>query len=319
MKRILITGIAGFIGANLCRKLLAEGNEIIGLDNLCSGSYKNIEEFVGYKCFEMHIGDVRNEYDFGKVDEIYNLACPASPPHYQRNPFFTTTTSIYGVINALNIAKKYDARILQASTSEIYGDPLVSPQPETYWGNVNPIGIRSCYDEGKRCAETLMADHHRQFNTKTKLIRVFNTYGEFMDAKDGRVVSNFITQALTDNDITIYGDGTQTRSFQYISDLLDGIENVMASSDDNVGPFNIGNPCEFTIAELAELVIRMTSSKSKIIFLPLPQDDPKRRKPDITKMQTTFGWGPKVELEEGLKRTIEYFKSIKHNQLQCSK
>lgn len=309
MKRILITGGAGFIGSHLCKRLLNEGNDIICLDNYFTGSKENIKELIGNTHFEMVRHDIIKPY-LAEVDEIYNLACPASPIHYQYNPIKTIETSVLGVTNMLKLADYGNSKILHASTSEVYGDPEMHPQKESYWGNVNPIGIRSCYDEGKRCAETLMMDYHRQHNTRIKIIRIFNTYGPNMSVNDGRVVSNFIIQALKNEDITIYGDGTQTRSFQYIDDLIEGMIKTMATEDSFTGPINLGNPMEYTIKQLAEKVIELTGSKSKICYMPLPGDDPKQRKPDISLAKRTINWEPKVHLEEGLKKTIEYFKNL---------
>ena len=311
MKRILITGGAGFIGSHLCERLLNEGNEVICLDNFFTGSKDNIRHLLDNNRFELVRHDVTKEY-YAEVDQIYNMACPASPPHYQYNPIKTIKTSVLGVTNMLGLAKRCRATILQASTSEVYGNPLVHPQTEDYWGNVNPIGIRSCYDEGKRCAETLMMDYHRQNNVDTRIIRIFNTYGPNMDPNDGRVVSNFIVQALQNKDITMYGDGTQTRSFCYVSDLVDGIVKMMNNEQKFIGPVNIGNPSERTVYDLAELIIKLTNSNSKIKFAPLPQDDPLQRKPDISLAKKELGWEPKVDIEEGLLKTIEYFaKKIK--------
>ena len=307
MKRILVTGGAGFIGSHLCKRLVEEGQEVICLDNLFTGSKKNIEELLDYKNFEFVRHDVIMEY-MAEVDQIYNLACPASPPHYQYNPVKTVKTSVMGAINMLGLAKRVKARILQASTSEVYGNPLVHPQTEEYWGNVNPIGIRSCYDEGKRVAETLFFDYHRQNNVEIKVIRIFNTYGPNMNLYDGRVVSNFIVQALKGEDITIYGDGSQTRSFCYVDDLVEGMIRMMNSRAEFTGPVNLGNPGEFTMLELAEKVIDLTGSKSDIVYRPLPQDDPLQRKPVIDLAKKELGWEPKIMLEEGLNRTIEYFR-----------
>lgn len=311
MKRILITGGAGFIGSHLCERLLNEGNDVICLDNFFTGSKDNIRHLLDNNRFELVRHDVTKEY-YAEVDQIYNMACPASPPHYQYNPIKTIKTSVLGVTNMLGLAKRCRATILQASTSEVYGNPLVHPQTEDYWGNVNPIGIRSCYDEGKRCAETLMMDYHRQNNVDTRIIRIFNTYGPNMDPNDGRVVSNFIVQALQNKDITMYGDGTQTRSFCYVSDLVDGIVKMMNNEQKFIGPVNLGNPSERTVYDLAELIIKLTNSNSKIKFAPLPQDDPLQRKPDISLAKKELGWEPKVDIEEGLLKTIEYFaKKIK--------
>ena len=307
MKKILITGGAGFIGSHLCKKLLSDGNEVFCLDNLYTGSLDNIKEFEYSKNFHFIQHDVIEKFDI-EADEIYNLACPASPPHYQNDPVKTTKTSVLGILNLLELARKCNAKLLQASTSEVYGDPMVHPQTEEYWGNVNPIGVRSCYDEGKRCAETVIMDYHRQYETNTKIVRIFNTYGPNMDINDGRVVSNFIMQALRNEDITIYGDGSQTRSFCYITDLIDGIIKLMAS--DYHLPVNIGNPSERTVLDLAKLIIKLTDSNSKIVYKPLPQDDPVKRKPDITKARSILNWEPKVDIESGLSNTIEYFKKF---------
>jgi UDP-glucuronate decarboxylase len=308
MKRILVTGGAGFVGSHLCERLLNEGNEVICLDNYFTGRKENIIHLLKNPYFELVRHDVTEPY-MVEVDEIYNLACPASPVHYQDNPIKTIKTSVMGAINMLGLAKRVGAKILQASTSEIYGDPQVHPQVETYWGHVNPIGIRSCYDEGKRCAETLFMDYHIQNNVDIKIIRIFNTYGPNMNSKDGRVVSNFIMQALKGEDITIFGDGKQTRSFQYIDDLVEGMIRMMNSSNEFIGPVNIGNPNEFTMLELVEKILTITGSKSKLVFKPLPLDDPKHRQPDISLANKRLdGWKPKVELDSGLKITISYFK-----------
>ena len=309
MKKILVTGGAGFVGSNLCRRLLKDDNNyIICLDNLYTGRESNIEELKANDRFEFILHDVIDPIHL-ECDEIYNLACPASPPHYQKSPTFTTKTCVLGVLNMLELAKENNAKIMQFSTSEVYGDPLVHPQVETYRGNVNPIGIRSCYDEGKRVGETLMFDYHREFGVKIKVIRIFNTYGPMMDPKDGRVVSNMILQALRGEDITIYGDGSQTRSFCYVDDLVEGIIRMMASEDEFLGPVNLGNPGEFTIKELAEIVLSMTNSSSKLTYMELPSDDPTQRKPDISVAKEHLGgWEPKIPLREGLKPTIEYFK-----------
>lgn len=309
MKRILVTGGAGFIGSHLCTRLVKEGNDVICVDNFFTGSKKNIELLFDAHNFELIRHDVTKEL-LVEVDQIYNLACPASPVHYQYNPVKTMKTSVMGAINMLGLAKRVKARILQASTSEVYGDPAVHPQPEGYWGNVNPIGIRSCYDEGKRAAETLFFDYHRQNGVDIKVIRIFNTYGPNMNANDGRVVSNFIVQALKGEDITIYGDGTQTRSFCYVDDLVDGMIRMMNSRDGFTGPVNLGNPEEFTVLELAKKVIALTGSKSKIIYQSLPQDDPMQRKPVIDLAKKELYWEPKITLDEGLRKTIEYFKTI---------
>ena len=310
MKRILITGGAGFVGSHLCERLLKEGNEVICLDNYFTGNKKNIEHLMDNHYFELVRHDVTNPY-MVEVDEIYNMACPASPVHYQYNPIKTIKTSVMGAINMLGLAKRVKAKILQASTSEVYGDPAVHPQPETYWGNVNPIGLRSCYDEGKRCAETLFMDYHIQNDVKIKIIRIFNTYGPNMNPDDGRVVSNFIVQALKGDNITIFGDGTQTRSFQYVDDLVEGTIRMMNSRDGFVGPVNLGNPGEFTMLELAQKIIDLTNSKSKLVYLPLPQDDPLQRKPviDLAKKELD-GWEPKIQLDEGLTKTIRYFDTL---------
>ncbi len=309
MKRILITGGAGFIGSHLCKRLLEEGNDIICADNLFTGSKENIREFLKNDHFEFIRHDVTKEL-YVEVDQIYNLACPASPVHYQYNAIKTIKTSTIGAINMLGLAKRTRARILQASTSEVYGDPLVHPQPESYWGNVNTIGIRSCYDEGKRVAETLFFDYHRQHNVDIKVIRIFNTYGPNMSMGDGRVVSNFIVQALKGDDITIYGDGSQTRSFCYVDDLVEGMIRMMNSREGFTGPVNLGNPGEFTMLELAEKVIKYTGSSSKIMHLPLPQDDPVKRRPVIDLAKKELDWEPTVPLDEGLQKTIEYFKGV---------
>ncbi len=309
MKRILVTGGAGFVGSHLCERLLKDGNEVISLDNYFTGNKKNIIHLMDNHYFEVVRHDVTQPF-FIEVDEIFNLACPASPIHYQYNPIKTVKTSVMGAINMLGLAKRINAKILQASTSEVYGDPKVHPQTEDYWGHVNPIGIRSCYDEGKRVAETLFMSYHEQNNVKIKLIRIFNTYGPRMHPHDGRVVSNFIVQALKGEDITVYGEGNQTRSFQYVDDLINGMLAMMATCDDFLGPVNVGNPGEFTILELAEKVIDLTGSKSKIIFQPLPKDDPMQRKPDITLAKEKLNWEPVVKLEEGLTKTIAYFDNL---------
>lgn len=307
MKRILVTGGAGFIGSHLCERLLSEGNEVLCLDNYFTGSKQNISHLLQNPYFELIRHDVTSPY-FAEVDEIYNLACPASPIHYQFNPIKTIKTSVMGAINMLGLAKRIKAKVLQASTSEVYGDPKVHPQPETYWGHVNPIGIRSCYDEGKRCAETLFTDYHQQNRVRIKIVRIFNTYGPRMHPNDGRVVSNFIVQALQNRDLSIYGDGSQSRSFQYVDDLLEGLIRMMQTDDSVTGPVNIGNPLEFTILELAEKIIDMTGSGSKISFQPLPQDDPAQRQPDIRLARKLLdGWTPEVKLETGLEKTIAYF------------
>lgn len=309
MKRILITGGAGFLGSHLCERLLNEGNEVVCLDNYFTGSKKNIVHLLDNPYFELVRHDVIHPY-YIEVDQIYNLACPASPIHYQYNPIKTIKTSVMGAINMLGLAKRIKARVLQASTSEVYGDPEVHPQPESYWGNVNPIGQRSCYDEGKRCAETLFMDYHNQNGVEIKLIRIFNTYGPRMNPDDGRVVSNFIVQALRGEDITVYGEGNQTRSFCYCDDLLDGMVRLMNSRADLIEPVNIGNPNEFTIKQLAEKVIDIIGSKSKIIYQPLPSDDPMQRQPIINKAKEELGWEPKIQLEEGLNKTIPYFEKV---------
>jgi UDP-glucuronate decarboxylase len=307
--RVLVTGGAGFLGSNLCERLLKESYDVICLDNFFTGQKRNIAHLIGNPYFELIRHDVTFPY-YVETDQIYNLACPASPPHYQYDPVQTTKTSVHGAINMLGLAKRIHARILQASTSEVYGDPSVHPQIESYWGNVNPIGIRSCYDEGKRCAETLFFDYHRQNHVEIKVVRIFNTYGPRMHPNDGRVVSNFIMQALMGNDITIYGDGSQTRSFCYVDDLIDAFLLMMNSRSDFTGPVNIGNPGEFTMLELAEKILELTKSSSKIVFQPLPQDDPKQRRPDITLAKKELSWEPKVNLEDGLKETIQYFKKF---------
>ncbi len=310
MKRILVTGGAGFIGSHLCERLLEEGNEVLCLDNYFTGSKTNIAHLLENPYFELIRHDVTTPY-YVEVDEIYNLACPASPIHYQYNPIKTVKTSVMGAINMLGLAKRIKSKVLQASTSEVYGDPTVHPQPESYWGNVNPIGIRSCYDEGKRCAETLFIDYHKQNQVRIKIIRIFNTYGPKMHPNDGRVVSNFIVQALQNQPISIYGDGSQTRSFQYVDDLLEGMIRMMQTGDQITGPVNLGNPVEFTILELAKKIIALTGSKSEISFLPLPQDDPIHRRPDISLAKEMLdGWSPKVELEAGLEKTITYFDQL---------
>jgi UDP-glucuronate decarboxylase len=309
MKRILITGGAGFLGSHLCEHLLAQGHDIICLDNFFTGSKNNILHLLSNPHFEQIRHDIINPI-FLEVEEIYNLACPASPVHYQYNPIKTIKTNVMGAINTLGLAKRVRATILQASTSEVYGDPEVHPQKEDYWGRVNPIGIRSCYDEGKRAAECLMMDYHRQNHVNIKIVRIFNTYGPRMAPDDGRVVSNFIVQALRGEDITVFGDGSQTRSFCYVDDMIDGLIRMMGTPKGFLGPVNLGNPAEFTILELAEILIRMTGSRAKIVFKPLPQDDPTQRKPDITLAQKKLGWQPRVPLEEGLAKTIEYFRGV---------
>ena len=310
MKRILVTGGAGFIGSHLCDRLVKEGNDVVCLDNFFTGSKENVIHLIGNPHFELVRHDVTQPY-YAEVDQIYNLACPASPIHYQYNPIKTVKTSVMGAINMLGLAKRINAKILQASTSEIYGDPAIHPQPESYWGNVNTIGFRSCYDEGKRCAETLFMDYHRQNNVKIKIIRIFNTYGPKMHPHDGRVVSNFIVQSLKGDDITLYGGGQQTRSLQYIDDLLEAMIRVMNNTDDTfIGPVNLGNPNEFTIKELADKIIALTGTKSKIVYKDLPSDDPKQRQPDITLAKNIINWEPKVQLEDGLVKTIEYFRNV---------
>jgi UDP-glucuronate decarboxylase len=307
LKRILVTGGAGFLGSHLSRRLLDQGHEVVCVDNFYTGNKKNITSLFDYKNFELLRHDVTFPL-YIEVDEIYNLACPASPIHYQSDPVQTTKTSVHGAINMLGLAKRMGAKILQASTSEVYGDPEIHPQTEDYWGRVNPIGARSCYDEGKRCAETLFFDYHRQHNLRIKVARIFNTYGPNMHPQDGRVVSNFIVQALQGSPITIYGAGSQTRSFCYVDDLVSGLIALMNSGDDITGPINLGNPKEFTIKELAERVLELTSSNSALNFLPLPEDDPRQRKPDITLACKLLGWAPSVNLEDGLTLTIEYFR-----------
>ena len=308
MKRILVTGGAGFLGSHLCERLLANGDDVLCVDNFFTGTRDNIAHLIGRPHFELMRHDVTLPL-YVEVDEIYNLACPASPVHYQFDPVQTTKTSVHGAINMLGLAKRLKARILQASTSEVYGDPEVHPQPETYWGKVNPIGIRSCYDEGKRCAETLFFDYKRQHGTDIKVIRIFNTYGPRMHPNDGRVVSNFIVQALRGEDLSIYGEGQQTRSFCYVDDLVEGMLRMMDTEEGFAGPINLGNPAEFTMLELAEKVIRLVGSNSKLVHKPLPQDDPKQRKPDLTLAKAKLnGWEPKVDLEDGLKDTIAYFR-----------
>ena len=309
MSKILITGGGGFLGSHLCDRLIEQGNEILCVDNFFTGSKDNVRHLLSNPNFEL----IRHDVTFPlyvEVDEIYNLACPASPVHYQHDPIQTTKTSVHGAINMLGLAKRLKARILQASTSEVYGDPEIHPQVESYWGRVNPIGIRSCYDEGKRCAETLFFDYHRQVGLDIKVMRIFNTYGPRMNPDDGRVVSNFIVQALKGEDITIYGDGQQTRSFCYVDDLLEGMVRLMATRPGFTGPVNIGNPGEFTMLELAELVIKHIGGSSKLAFMPLPQDDPRQRQPDISLARAELGWEPKVNLEDGLKETIAYFRKV---------
>ena len=305
-KRILVTGGAGFLGSHLCERLIAQGHDVLCVDNFFTGAKANVAHLIGHPAFELMRHDVTFPL-YVEVDEIYNLACPASPIHYQHDPVQTTKTSVHGAINMLGLAKRVKAKILQASTSEVYGDPQIHPQPEGYWGHVNPIGIRSCYDEGKRCAETLFFDYHRQHQLRIKVARIFNTYGPRMHPNDGRVVSNFIVQALRGEPITVYGKGGQTRSFCYVDDLVDGLIRLMESPDDITGPVNLGNPREFSILELAKLVVAKTGSRSPIIELPLPEDDPRQRQPDIERARTLLGWTPTVALEDGLERTIDYF------------
>ncbi len=312
MNRILITGGAGFIGSHLCERLLAEGQEVLCLDNFFTGRKDNINPFLQNKNFELIRHDIINPI-YLEVDQIYNLACPASPVHYQYNPIKTIKTSVMGAINTLGLAKRVKARILQASTSEVYGDPEMHPQQESYWGRVNPIGIRSCYDEGKRAAECLMMDYHRQNHLDIKIVRIFNTYGPRMAVNDGRVVSNFIVQALRGEDITVFGEGSQTRSFCYVDDLVEGLIRMMNSPEGFTGPVNIGTPQEFTVMQLARKIIDITASRSKIVFRPLPQDDPIQRRPDITLAAEKLGWAPQITLDEGLKRTIKYFSGLIKN------
>ena len=305
----LVTGGAGFLGSHLCEQLLARGHEVICADNFFTGTRRNVEHLIGHPRFELMRHDVTFPL-FAEVDEIYNFACPASPVHYQHDPVQTTKTSVPGAINMLGLAKRVKAKILQASTSEVYGDPQVHPQREDYWGHVNPNGIRSCYDEGKRCAETLFFDYHRQHQLRIKVLRIFNTYGPRMHPNDGRVVSNFIVQALQGQPITLYGEGLQTRSFCYVDDLIDGALRLMGTPDTVTGPINVGNPVEVTIRELAQTIVRLTGSASPLVFRPLPQDDPMQRCPDITKARETLGWAPRVQLEQGLARTIDYFERL---------
>ncbi len=311
-KRILVTGGAGFLGSHLCERLIKEGHDVNCLDNLYTGSKENIMHLFGNPYFEFTRHDVTFPY-YTEVDEIYNLACPASPVHYQNNPVQTVKTNVHGAINMLGLAKRVKGKILQASTSEVYGEPEVHPQLESYRGNVNPIGIRACYDEGKRCAETLFFDYHRQYRLRIKVMRIFNTYGPHMHLHDGRVVSNFIVQALQNQNITLYGDGLQTRSFCYVDDLIDGMILLMNSSDDFIGPVNIGNPAEITVLELADMIIGLTNSKSKLSFLPLPENDPIRRKPNIELAKEKLDWHPKVKLQDGLIKTITYFEELLRN------
>jgi UDP-glucuronate decarboxylase len=308
MKKILVTGGAGFLGSHLCEKLLSQGHAVICLDNFFTGREENIEHLRSNPSFQVIRHDVSLPLPEMKVDEIYNLACPASPPRYQLDPIQTMKTSVLGALNLLEMARLQNAKIFQASTSEVYGDPSVHPQPESYWGNVNTIGIRSCYDEGKRAAETLFFDYHRQHGVRIKVVRIFNTYGPRMDPNDGRVVSNFIIQALRGQDLSIYGDGSQTRSFCYVDDLIDGFVRFMNADDAITGPLNLGNPCEFTMLELTEKVLALTGTSSKLSFKPLPQDDPKQRQPDLTATKQQLDWQPTIELEEGLRHTIEYFR-----------
>ncbi len=308
-KTILVTGGAGFLGSHLCDRLISDGHEVVCVDNFYTGNKRNVLHLLDNSNFELLRHDVTFPL-YIEVDEIYNLACPASPVHYQHDPVQTTKTSVHGAINVLGLAKRIGAKIMQASTSEVYGDPEVHPQVESYWGNVNPVGIRSCYDEGKRCAETLFFDYHRQHNLNIKVARIFNTYGPNMHPEDGRVVSNFIVQALKGHPITIYGEGNQSRSFCYVDDLIEGFVRLMATPDDFTGPVNLGNPYEFTIKELAEKVIQITGSKSKLVYMPLPQDDPTQRQPNISLAKETFDWEPKIQLEQGLKKTIAYFDDL---------
>jgi UDP-glucuronate decarboxylase len=308
-KRVMVTGGAGFLGSHLCKRLLDDGNDVLCVDNFFTGTKDNLTDLITNPHFELMRHDVTFPL-YVEVDEIYNLACPASPVHYQHNPVQTTKTSVHGAINVLGLAARVGAKVFQASTSEVYGDPAVHPQTEDYWGNVNPIGPRSCYDEGKRCAETLFFDYHRQRNLRIKVARIFNTYGPNMHPNDGRVVSNFIVQALRGDSITIYGDGSQTRSFCYADDLIEGFIRLMATDDNVTGPVNLGNPCEFTMLQLAEKVIDVTGSKSKLVFKDLPQDDPKQRKPDISFAKKVLDWEPKISLEEGLKKTAPYFDNL---------
>jgi UDP-glucuronate decarboxylase len=306
-KRILVTGGAGFLGSHLCERLLNEGHDVVCLDNYFTGQKQNVVHLLKHPFFELVRHDVTMPY-YVEVDEIFNLACPASPIHYQFNPIKTVKTSVMGAINMLGLAKRIKAKVLQASTSEVYGDPEIHPQTEEYWGHVNPIGERACYDEGKRAAETLFVNYHKQNKVRIKIVRIFNTFGPRMHPNDGRVVSNFIVQALQNKDITMYGDGTQTRSFCYVDDMVEGLIKMMNTGDEITGPINIGNPGEFTILELAEKIIRLTASQSKVVFMPLPSDDPMQRKPDISKAREILGWEPKFPLEEGLVKTIQYFR-----------
>ncbi len=316
MKRVMVTGGAGFLGSHLCERLLSEGNEVLCVDNFFTGAKRNIAHLMANPYFEL----IRHDVTFPlyvEVDEIYNLACPASPVHYQFDPVQTLKTSVHGAINLLGLAKRTKAKAFQASTSEVYGDPEVHPQPESYWGRVNPIGIRSCYDEGKRCAETLFSDYHRQHGVRIKIARIFNTYGPRMHPNDGRVVSNFIVQALRGEDITVYGEGQQTRSFCYVDDLIEGFVRLMGTSDDVTGPINLGNPGEFTMLQLAERVLALTGSSSKLVFRPLPQDDPKQRQPDISRANTVLDWQPTVALDQGLEKTISYFDALLKEESQA--
>ncbi len=310
MKKILVTGGAGFLGSHLCDRLIEQGHQVVCLDSFFTGNERNVAGLAGNPAFTLMRHDVVDPVRIDGLDEIYNLACPASPVHYQYDPIHTMKTSVLGALNVLELARVTGAKVFQASTSEVYGDPTVHPQPESYWGNVNSIGIRSCYDEGKRAAETLFFDYQRAHKLKIKVVRIFNTYGPRMAADDGRVVSNFIVQALRGEDLTVYGDGSQTRSFCYADDLVDGFMRLMNSDDSVVGPVNMGNPGEFTMIELAERVLRLTGSKSKLVFMPLPQDDPKQRQPDIARAKALLGWEPKVALEQGLERTIAYFRTV---------
>lgn len=309
MRRVLVTGGAGFLGSHLCDRLIKDGVDVLCVDNFFTGTKQNVSHLLGHANFELLRHDVTFPL-YVEVDEIYNLACPASPVHYQHDPVQTTKTSVHGAINMLGLAKRLKARILQASTSEVYGDPEIHPQPENYWGRVNPIGPRSCYDEGKRCAETLFFDYYRQHNLDIKVIRIFNTYGPRMHPNDGRVVSNFIVQAIKGEDITIYGDGQQTRSFCYVDDMMEGFVRMMNSERGFTGPVNIGNPAEFTMLELAEKVVKLVGSKSRLVFHPLPTDDPRQRKPDISLAEEKLSWTPRVDLEDGLKETVQYFRKV---------
>ena len=310
MKKILVTGGAGFLGSHLCDRLIAQGHQVVCLDSFFTGSERNVAGLIGNPAFTLMRHDVVDAVRIEGLDEIYNLACPASPVHYQYDPIHTMKTSVLGALNMLELARATGAKVFQASTSEVYGDPTVHPQPESYWGNVNTIGIRSCYDEGKRAAETLFFDYQRAHKLRIKVVRIFNTYGPRMAADDGRVVSNFIVQALRGEDLTVYGDGSQTRSFCYADDLVEGFMRLMNSDESVVGPVNMGNPGEFTMIELAERVLRLTGSKSKLVFMPLPQDDPKQRQPDITRAKELLHWEPTVALEQGLERTIAYFRTV---------